>query len=248
MSKIIFGDSIEELTKLQDKSVDLVLIDPPFFMKLDHFKTRKRFQQTLADICVVEHFFKDIFNQIERVLKPTGRLYCFCDGQSYPLFWYLLFPFMKNVRPLVWDKKTSINGYSWRHQHELIIFAEMPESRPVPSGDGDILRFNAVRVEDRKHPAEKPLELLKALILKSTKEGDLVLDCFAGVGTCMDACNKLNREYIMIEIEEKYYKIIEEKELLSKFNNQQKNATGSVKGEIPTPADIQLKKEKEKGE
>jgi site-specific DNA-methyltransferase (adenine-specific) len=212
-NKIIFGDSTEELSKIPDKSIDLVVIDPPYFMKLDHFKTRKRFQQTLSDICVVEHFFKDIFKEFERIIKPTGRLYCFCDGQSYPLFWFLLFQFMKNVRPIIWDKKTSINGYSWRHQHELIIFAEMPESIPIPTGDGDILRYSAVKVDARRHPAEKPVELLKALITKSSKEKDVILDCFAGCGSTMEACIKTNRNYIMIEIEQAYYELIKAKEI-----------------------------------
>ncbi len=44
----------------------------------------------------------------------------------------------------------------------------MPEAKPIITGDGDILRTGAVKVDERIHPAQKPLELIKKLIEKST--------------------------------------------------------------------------------
>jgi len=214
-SKIIHGDCIDELKKLPDASVDLVVTDPPFFMKLDHFKTRTFFKRNFADIGIIENFFRDVFQQIFRVLKPTGRMYCFCDGQSYPLFWYHIFQYTKSARPLIWNKKTSINGYSWRHQHELIIFAEMPQAKPVPTGDGDILECRAVPVGKRIHPAEKPVELLKKFIEKSSDENDIVLDPFAGSGSVMKACIETNRKYIMIEKESSYFELMKQSDKTS---------------------------------
>ena len=222
INKIYQGDCLEIMKQIDDKSIDLLITDPPYFMKLDYFKTRKRFQQTFSDLNVIEHFFTDVFVQIERVMKQTGRIYMFCDGQSYPMFWIYMFRFCKNVRPLIWDKKTSINGYSWRHQHELVIFAEMPETKPVPSGDGDILRLNAVKVDERTHPAEKPTELLKQFVLKSSKKGDLILDCFAGTGSTLITCKELKRDFIGIEIDENYCKIANKKiqELLKEVQGE----------------------------
>jgi len=142
--------------------------------------------------------------QFERVLKDDASFYIFCDGQSYPLFYYYSYFFTKTVRPLIWDKKVSINGYTWRHQHEIILFGEMPNSRPIPTGDGDIIRCSAVKVNERVHPAQKPIELIKTLILKSSKEQDLVLDPFAGSGTTVKACIETNRNYIGIELNGEY--------------------------------------------
>ena len=85
----------------------------------------------------------------------------------------------------------------------------MPKAKPIPSGDGDILRFNAVKVSEREHPAQKPIELIKRLIEKSSKEGDIVIDIFAGSGSVMNACKELNRNYIMIEKEKEYYQTIQ---------------------------------------
>ena len=147
-------------------------------------------------------------------------MFIFCYWQIYPLFYYHLYPFCKSVRPLIWDKKTSINGYSWRHQHEIIIFAELPNNKPIPTGDGDILKYSAVKVDERKHPAEKPVELLEALIKKSTNEGDTVLDNCAGSGTTAIACLNTNRNAILIEIDADYYKAA-----LDRFNRHKQQLT-----------------------
>jgi len=207
MNKIICEDCIEVMKEIPESSIDLIVTDPPYFLPAVHYNTRKRFSRNFADLGILEHFFKDVFKEFQRITKPTGRLYVFCDGQSYPLFYYHLYPFCKHVRPLIWNKKTSINGYSWRHQHEIIIFAEMPEVKKTPSGDGDVLECSAVPVEKRTHPAEKPIKLLESLILKSTKEDDVVLDPFAGSGSTLLACVHTNRRYIGIEKATEYYKI-----------------------------------------
>lgn len=55
-----------------------------------------------------------------------------------------------------------------------------------------------------KHPTQKPLELLKRIILSSTKEGDLVLDPFCGSSTTGVAALLLNRKYVGIEMEKEY--------------------------------------------
>ena len=46
---------------------------------------------------------------------------------------------------------------------------------------------------------------MKALILKSTKEGDVILDCFAGSGSTLVACKELSRNFIGIELSPEYY-------------------------------------------
>jgi len=58
------------------------------------------------------------------------------------------------------------------------------------------------------HTTPKPLELIKNIILHSSKEGQIVLDCFMGSGTTALACKELNRRYIGFEKDPEYYKII----------------------------------------
>jgi len=57
------------------------------------------------------------------------------------------------------------------------------------------------------HPTIKPLEMVKNHIINSTKENDVVLDCFMGSGTTAVACKQLNRHYIGFELNPEYYQI-----------------------------------------
>ena len=59
----------------------------------------------------------------------------------------------------------------------------------------------------RVHPTQKPVALLKWLILNFTKEGDTVLDFTMGSGSTGVACQNTNRNFIGIELDEKYYNI-----------------------------------------
>lgn len=61
------------------------------------------------------------------------------------------------------------------------------------------------------HPNQKPVDLLKFLIETYTNEGDTVLDFAMGSGSTGVACKKLNRDFIGIEIDEKYYNIAKER-------------------------------------
>ncbi|HDD43697.1 MAG TPA: site-specific DNA-methyltransferase [Candidatus Desulfofervidus auxilii] len=71
------------------------------------------------------------------------------------------------------------------------------------------------RLKDDKgkkvHSTQKPIELLKRVILTSTKEGDLILDPVAGVGTTGYVAKALNRIFVMIEINPKYVEWIKKR-------------------------------------
>ena len=79
-----------------------------------------------------------------------------------------------------------------------------PESvqffKVVPNGNGVKL-----------HPSQKPVELLEYLIKTYTKENDVVLDFTMGSGSTGVACLQTNRNFIGIELEEKYYNIAKER-------------------------------------
>lgn len=93
-------------------------------------------------------------------------------------------------------------GLTHSHQHKLKLSGE---KHPI-----DIIKFSA-QVSERykiKHPTRKPVELFEYLIKTYTNEGETVLDNCAGSGTTAIACRNLNRNYILIEKEQKYIDII----------------------------------------
>ena len=204
INKIILGDCLDVLPQIDDNVFDLVIIDPPFLIA-KYNALRVHMRKSFGDLGLIEFFFKNVFKQLERVLKNTAYFYVFCNATSYPLFWFYTFPFTKYVRILVWNKGTSINGFSWRHQHDLILFASMPDTKKVLTGDGDIINAKSISVKKRIHPAQKPEELIKKLILKNSKEGDLVADFFVGSGTVLKVAKDLKRNYFGIEYDKSYY-------------------------------------------
>ena len=204
---IVRGDSLDLMGALPDGCVDSVVTDPPYFLPAAHYSTRKVWPRSLGELGILEGFYKQFFPQAARVITKSGVMYCFCDGQSYPVFYANGYASFKSQRPLIWDKLVSFNGFSWRHQHELILFAVKHESENVPTGDGDILRFRVVPIEKREHPAEKPIDLMAALISKSIPSGGTVLDPFTGAGSTLMAAKKLGRHFLGFEISEEYFAI-----------------------------------------
>ena len=72
------------------------------------------------------------------------------------------------------------------------------------------------------HPTQKPVDLLEYLIKTYTNEGELVLDFTMGSGSTGVACMNLNRKFIGIEIEEKYFNIAKDRIRVASANNRQK--------------------------
>ena len=212
VNRIICGDCLEVMKGIPDGAVDLVCTDPPYFIPANHYvKTRTATtpNRTLADTSVLRTYFALFFNELARVTSLAATWYVFCDGQSYPIFYEAMFPFCKYVRPLIWDKRVSYNGYTWRHQHELIAWGERDEAERVPTGDGDILSYRGVPQEKRRHPAEKPVKLMSRLIAKH--DDGIVLDPFCGSAPVAESSQQLGRRYIGIEINPDYCKIAEDR-------------------------------------
>lgn len=69
-----------------------------------------------------------------------------------------------------------------------------------------MLQGNMINKDYRFHPTQKPTQLWTKLLNFYTKEGDLILDPFAGSQSLRIACHKMNRKYIGFEIDEEYFR------------------------------------------
>ena len=70
----------------------------------------------------------------------------------------------------------------------------------------DVWTFNILGVKESlgKHPTQKPLAIIKRIIETSSREGDIVLDCFMGSGTTAKASYELYRKFIGCDINQEY--------------------------------------------
>ena len=108
-------------------------------------------------------------------------------------------------------------------QFEYILFLRKGKAKRINHcGTSEVLPFKNKKMKDSSgkavHPTEKPVELIKALIENSTKENEIVLDPFVGIGSTPLACLESNRNFIGYELDPKYFDIAQQriKETLSK--------------------------------
>jgi site-specific DNA-methyltransferase (adenine-specific) len=96
INKIHKGDCLDIMAQMPNEFVDCIVTDPPYFMPAVHYNTRKEFKRNFADLGIMDSWFKSVFKEFKRILKPNGTIYMFCDGQSYPLFYWHTYHFAKN--------------------------------------------------------------------------------------------------------------------------------------------------------
>lgn len=220
INKIYNEDCLEGIQKIASASIDTIITDPPYFIGMTHNGKKGNYN----DLIIMKPFFDSLFSEFSRVIKENGKVYIFCDWRTYAFYYPLLLKHISVRNMLVWDK-ISGPGSSYAFTHELILFAE--KDTPCMKGS-NIFRIPGFSAgakktnEEMLHPTQKPVEVIEKLITDSTKEGDLVLDCFMGSGTTAVAAKKLNRNFIGFEIQEKYITISENRlkqvEILPTFN------------------------------
>lgn len=220
INKIYNEDCLEGIQKIASASIDTIITDPPYFIGMTHNVKKGNYN----DLIIMKPFFDSLFSEFSRVIKENGKVYIFCDWRTYAFYYPLLLKHISVRNMLVWDK-ISGPGSSYAFTHELILFAE--KDTPCMKGS-NIFRIPGFSAGAKKtngemlHPTQKPVEVIEKLITDSTKEGDLVLDCFMGSGTTAVAAKKLNRNFIGFEIQEKYITISENRlkqvEILPTFN------------------------------
>lgn len=210
-NQIICGDCLQVMKLIPDKSVDLVLTDPPYGMSyVSSWRKQKHEEIDLDDnLEWVGGFLKEIF----RVLKDDTHAYVFCNDYAISEFRSIA----KEIgftpkRTLVWVKNNHTSGDlegDYANKTEFILY--LHKGRKLLNGgrDTNVLFYDRENCES--HPTIKPVQLLKYLAIKSSNENDLVLDPFLGSGTTARACKDLGRRFIGIEISEKYCSIAEER-------------------------------------
>lgn len=209
-------DAIEWLKTLNNDSVDLIVTDPPYRVQQHGssglggiFKTKtgdekelnsKLFQHNEVEVT-------DYASELFRILKPDNHCYVMTNDYNLKNFLNVFaevgFHFTKLI---IWDKQNKIANPYYMQQVEYILFMSKGRTKQINNcGTSNLLSISNIQNKNNDHPTEKPVELMEILIKNSTKEGDLVLDPFVGVGATPLACQNLNRNFIGCEIDKKYY-------------------------------------------
>ena len=209
-------DAIEWLKTLDNDSVDLIVSDPPYRVQQRGssglsgiFKTKtgaeKELNSKLFQYNEVE--VTDYASELFRILKPDNHCYIMTNDFNLRNFLNVFtdvgFHFTKLI---IWDKQNKIANLYYMQQVEYILFMSKGRTKQINNcGTSNLLSISNIQNKNNDHPTEKPVELMEILIKNSSKEGDLVMDPFVGVGATALACQNLNRNFIGCEIDKKYY-------------------------------------------
>lgn len=207
------GDCLEIMKDIPDNSIDLIVTDPPYLIK---YKTNRRKNKS-HDFCseilnddnyeLIEKFFKESF----RVLKKNSAMYCFCSSKTIDYFMKQVFSNGFTIKnQIIWVKNNWSAGdlkAQFGQQYEIILLLNKGRKKFNGKRLSDVWVFPKVSGKNQFHQNQKPLELIEQCIEKHSKINDLVLDPFMGSGTTGVACKELHRNFIGIELEEKYFEI-----------------------------------------
>lgn len=195
LNEIILGDCLKVMKTFPDKSLDLVLTDPPYGLGIDgqglSISSNPKHNRKAHEFLGWDKGIptKEYFDEMKRVSKHQ-----IIFGGNY---------FIEHLSEghkgwIVWDKG----------QHGLTMsdgeLAYSSFDKPLR-----IMTYNRVEIlkDGAVHPTMKPLELFREILSKYSEEGMTVLDPFGGSCTTAVACKQLKRNYICIEKEKRYVDI-----------------------------------------
>jgi DNA modification methylase len=243
-NKVIFGDALHVLRKIESSVFDMVFIDPPYFLQLKKKKLKRWNVKTdvegvfdewdkFSSFEEYDEFIKSVLMEVKRVMKENATIWVI--GTYHNIFrigkimqdlgfwilndviWVKTNPmpnwlgvrFTNATETLIWavkDKKVKKYTFNKELAKQFGIgkVGANVWQIPICSGKERIKGENGNKV----HSTQKPMELLKRVILTSTKEGDFILDPMAGTGTTGYVAKMLNRDFTMIERKPEYVEAI----------------------------------------
>lgn len=199
LNKIIHGDCLEIMKQLPDKSIDVVLTDPPYGIGEDSYRVANRDKLAKSTDYGKFDWDKKIGKEyIDEIVRVSKNQIIF--GGNYYANW--LSP---SSCWIVWDKDNSGDFADCE-----LAWTSFPLAvRKFRYRWNGMLQEDMKNKEKRYHPTQKPVALFKWILSKYSKEGDIVLDPFLGSGTAAIAARELHRDYIGIDISKEYCDIAE---------------------------------------
>lgn len=196
---------------------NFILIDPPYELE-HHGGTRKAMARRMAKVRDEIDFisngfdYDNIFSKLIK-LQNVVNMCIFCSNKqiSKIMSWFE----NKNysVTLLVWKKTNPSPLCNLKHVSDLEFIVYVRGKGAYWNSDESLdikyklKQYPIVNGKNKLHPTEKPIKLLEELIRLHTKENDVVLDCFMGSGSTGITCKNLNRNFVGIELNKKYFEI-----------------------------------------
>jgi site-specific DNA-methyltransferase (adenine-specific) len=211
LNNIYNEDCLVGMSKIPDKSIDLVLTDPPYLM---NYKSNRRVKSEKFDYIMndinSEELIKEYIKECHRILKGDTSIYMFCSWHQVDFFKKEFEKYFKLKNLLVWNKNNHGSGDlkgAYAPKHELILYGHKGRSSFREKRIPDVIDYSKVPSNKLVHPTEKPIGLLETFIKNSSDEINIVFDGFMGSATTAIAALNTNRRFIGFELDKEYYEI-----------------------------------------
>ncbi|MDD4429296.1 MAG: site-specific DNA-methyltransferase [Paludibacter sp.] len=219
------GDCLELMKDIADGSVDCVVTDPPYKVTSSgnvptgfingHWRLKNGQANPQAKSGKIfkenEIKFSEWMPEIYRVLKERTHFYCMTnDLHLKTVIDEGIKAGFKQQNILVWAKGMHTPTQYYFKNIEFIVMFRKGNAKYI-NNIGTMALLNVKGLRNKIHPSEKPTELMKILIENSSKENEIVLDPFMGLGSTGVACINTNRNFIGMELDDKYFEIAKER-------------------------------------
>lgn len=207
--KLINGDCLEVMSRMQDKSVDMILTDIPYGVVNRSDNGLRNLNKEKADI-----FDLDMNKMLEEFYRVSrGQIVIFCGKEQFSSIYEFFANQKGTTRPIIWYKSnpSPMNGqYVYLSGVELAVWFK-PKGRKVFNAHCKNTVFKHPNGSRKIHPTQKNVNLFEELIIDNTNENEIVFDPFMGSGTTGVACLNTNRSFIGIELDDKYFEKAKER-------------------------------------
>ena len=209
------GNAVEILKAIQSETIDLIVTDPPYKIITggdSNGKNSIRPKGILSGNRELMKFipkFSEWLPECYRVLKNGTHAYFMINSTNLTeMLIEVEKAGFKIHNILIWKKNNCTPSQFYMKNCEYIIFCRKGKAKYINNmgGSKTVHDFNNI-IGNKVHPTEKPVELMSVYVENSSNENDIVLDPFMGAGSTGVACLKLNRKFIGIEIDAKYFDI-----------------------------------------
>lgn len=214
MSSFLFnvrqcGDGLDLLRSLPARSAAAVFFDPQYRAILDKqkFGNEGERQRGRAELpAMSDMVIRRFVEEIERVLQSSGHLFLWMDKFSlWSGHWSRWMPTIASyamVDGLIWDKQHIGMGRRLRTRYEaMAVIQKGPRRAEGVWKDRGIPDVWSAKPDRKRHPHAKPEDLIKRLILSTTKQGDLIVDPAAGGYAVLDVCIATKRTFIGCDLQ-----------------------------------------------
>ena len=202
--RVVHADCMTVLKKMEDNSVDLTIADIPYGEVNRKSNGLRNLNKGKADILTFD--LNEFVDEVCRVTR--GSVYIFCGTLQISQVLCRMRENGLSTRQCIWQKSnpSPMNGrYIFLSGIENIAFGKKSGATFNESCKSPVFRYPCGR--SKIHPTQKPVDLIKELILASSNEGDTVFDPCMGSGTALVAARSLKRNSIGVELDEQWFHV-----------------------------------------